>query len=734
MMFQKAMKGFGRIAATGFLLLMALSCSTTRVLQEGEYRLARNRIEVINDSRFSLGEIEPYLKQKPNSYFIFGWNPFLNVYNWQNGKGGGWDRFVKKIGVAPVVYDPEQVENSIENVKDHLEYLGYYGSDISARVDVRRRNVTVKYEVRLGKRYPVSRITYHLPDGELAEEFLRDTANVTIRTGAFLSESALEAESERSSRYLRDKGFYTFSKSYFSFEADTLSVPGYAALDFRINEYTRNETPEEARPFYRFRINDVTISYPKRLKIREEVLRNLNTIRPGAIYDGTDISNTYSRMSSLRMFNGINIEMEKVDSNLVDCSIDLSQSKLQGFKVNLEASVNSTGLFGISPQLSYYHKNIFRGGEWLNLSFMGNFQMMFNSHVRSNEFGVSAGLSFPKFLGLPYRLFKGPAIPRTDINLSYNYQSRPEYTRNIISTSYGYNGSAGGRFYYQVYPIQLNIVRLFDLDPNFYSSLASDPFMRNAYQNHFDLGFGSTFYYTTNADVNPKTSYFYTRLQFDISGNVLSAFKSLMNTDENGAGMIWNTPFSQYVRAELTFGKTWRFGRENGQAIAARLLAGAGYAYGNSSALPFEKHFYAGGSNSLRGWQARTVGPGLAPMEESFLIPNQTGDMKLEANVEYRFHLFWKLAGAAFVDAGNVWTFKESGPDGRSSRLTADTFARSIAANWGLGIRLDLDFLVIRVDMGMKIHDPVRDRPWIGPSGWLRRDGYAVHFGVGYPF
>ena len=462
--------------------------------------------------------------------------------------------------------------------------------------------------------------------------------------------------------------------------------------------------------------------------------RQGNTIRPGDIYSETDINTTYSRMSSLRMFNGINIGMTQVDSNLVDCTIDLSQSKLQGFKINLEASINSTGLFGVSPQLSYYHKNIFRGGEWLNLSFMGNFQFMFNRSVRSNEFGVSAGLSFPKFLGLPYRLFKGPAIPRTDINVSYNYQSRPEYTRNIISTSYGYNGSYGGRFFYQVYPIQLNIVRLFDLDASFYNSLASDPFMRNAYQDHFDMGLGSTFYYTTNSDVNPKTSYFYTRLQFDISGNILSAFKPLMDKDDLGAGMIWNTPFSQYVRAELTVAKTWRFGKGNGQAVAARLLAGAGYAYGNSTALPFEKHFYAGGSNSLRGWQARTVGPGLAPMDRTFLIPNQTGDMKLEANVEYRFHMFWKVEGAAFVDAGNVWTFRESGTEELSSRITADTFAKSIAANWGVGLRLDLDFLVIRVDMGMKIHDPAREQKWVGPSQWLRNDGYAVHFGVGYPF
>lgn len=728
------MRGFGRLISTGLALLAAISCSTTRVLQDGEYRLARNNVEVVNDNKFNINEIEPYLKQKANSYFIFGWNPFLNVYNWQTGKGNGWDRFVQKIGVAPVVYDPELVESSIENVTNHLEYLGYYGSTVTAGIDVRRKTVKVNYEVKLGKRYPINEIVFDLPEGEIAADFLADTSNMTVKTGDFLSEDALEAESERMSRHLRDCGFYGFTSNYFSYLADTLTVPGAASLEVSINEYTRNETEKDARPFRKFRINDVSITYPKSLKIRENVLRRLNTIRPGDIYSETDINTTYSRMSSLRMFNGINIGMTQVDSSLVDCTIDLSQSKLQGFKINLEASINSTGLFGVSPQLSYYHKNIFRGGEWLNLSFMGNFQFMFNRSVRSNEFGVSAGFSFPKFLGLPYRLFKGPAIPRTDINVSYNYQSRPEYTRNIISTSYGYNGSYGGRFFYQVYPIQLNIVRLFDLDASFYNSLASDPFMRNAYQDHFDMGLGSTFYYTTNSDVNPKTSYFYTRLQFDISGNILSAFKPLMDKDDLGAGMIWNTPFSQYVRAELTVAKTWRFGKGNGQAVAARLLAGAGYAYGNSTALPFEKHFYAGGSNSLRGWQARTVGPGLAPMDRTFLIPNQTGDMKLEANVEYRFHMFWKVEGAAFVDAGNVWTFRESGTEELSSRITADTFAKSIAANWGVGLRLDLDFLVIRVDMGMKIHDPAREQKWVGPSQWLRNDGYAVHFGVGYPF
>ena len=729
------MKGLRCIFIMAITVMSIISCSTTRVLQDDQFRLAKNKIKIENDRKFNPNLLQPYLKQKPNSYFIFGWNPFLNVYNWQNGKGKGWDRLVKKIGVAPVIYDAEQVENSILNLENHLNYLGYYDSHVESNILVKRRKVNVTYNVTLGKRYPIKEITYTLPHrGEFTTDFLKDTASMSVKVGDYLSESALEAETERSSVEMRNRGFYNFNKNYYFFEADTLTCPDSAILHLTINEYTRNESPKEAEPIRRFFFRDVSISYPKTVNIKEKVLRNLNTIVPGDPYSSTLVNTTYNRLSALRIFSSVNIGMTQVDTNLVDCSISLSQSKVQGFKVNLEGSTNSSGLFGVSPQLSYYHKNIFRGGEWLNLSFMGNFQFKFNDDIRSNEFGVGAGLSFPRFFPLPYKYFKG-SVPRTDINISYNYQDRPEYTRNIISTSYGYTGSLKGKFFYQAYPIQMNIVHLVNLDPNFYNTLANDPFLRNAYQDHFDLGSGLSLYYTTNAESVPKESFFYSRMQFDIAGNLLSAFNPLMKQDANGARVIWNTPYSQYVRGELTLGRTWIFGRKGGQALATRLLAGAGYAYGNSSALPFEKHFYGGGSNSLRGWQARTVGPGLSPRDTSFVIPNQTGDMKLEANIEYRFNMFWKVAGAVFVDAGNIWTLKDDGTEnGRKSMLTGDTFGKSIAANWGVGLRLDFSFLILRLDLGLKVHDPAREQRWVGPDQWFKRDGYALHFGVGYPF
>ena len=712
-------------------VVLFAACSTTRTLQADQYRLAGNKIEITNSKEFNPNLLTPYLKQKHSV-----WSPFMYVYNWVNGKGKGWDKFVQKIGVAPVIYDPEMVDSSIDNITNHLEYLGYYGSDVESSIDVRRKNVRVTYSVSLGKRLPIKDIEIILPEGsgEFTRDFIADTASMTIRPGSYLSEAALESETERASSVMRNKGYYSFSKNYFFFEADTLSVPDSALLQLTINEYTRNETPKSAAPIRKFYFDSVSISYPNSLKIRKKVLTGLNTITPGSVYSESDVQNTYSRLSALRIFNSVNIGMNQCDTNKVDAKISLTQSKIQGFKVNLETSINSSGLFGISPQLSYYHKNIFKGGELLNLSFMGNFQFKFKDNVRSNEFGVSAGLSFPKFFPLPYRYFK-EAVPRTDVNLSYNFQNRPEYTRNIISTSYGYVGNVKSRFFYQVYPIQMNIVKLFDLDQDFYNTLANDPFLRNAYQNHFDLGSGGTLYYTTNAEAIPKSTYFYSRLQLDIAGNLLSAFKPLMKKDADGSGMIWNTPFSQFVRAELTLGRTWIFGKKDGQSIATRLVAGAGYAYGNSSALPFEKHFYGGGANSLRGWQARTVGPGLSPLDKSFVIPNQTGDMRLEANIEYRFNIVWKIAGAVFADAGNVWNLL--GPDTDENNLSKfrwNTLGESIAANWGAGLRLDFGFLLLRLDMGLRVHDPAREDKWVRPNQWFKRDGYALHFGVGYPF
>ena len=688
--------------------LIAVSCSTARQLEkEGVQYISANKIKFTERSELAASDVTPYIKLEPQG--------------------------LKISRKKRVEFNQELVDASAQSIKEHLEYLGYYNSLVQTSISTKKQWVTVTYFITPGTRYKISEIRYRLPQGSSLEaDFLDDVPNISVKVGDYLSEAALEAECARSVAYLHTKGYYSINANYYSFEADTLSGPDNTILEMRVDEYTRNQTPSEGRMHEIFTIGDVTFSYPEGLKFDNRILKSLNTIKPGAEYDETEVNTTYSRLSALKVFSGVGIELSEAENNKVNCAINLIPSKLQGFKANWESSYNSSGLLGISPQLSYYHKSIFHGGEGLNLAFMGNFQRKFKSNIRSDEFGVSAGLSLPRFLGLPYEYFKGPNIPRTEINASYNFQSRPEYIRHIVSTSFGYSGYFRKGFSYQLYPLQLNMVRLNNIDPDFYETISSNPFMKYSYQNHLDAGMGGVLYYTSNTDLVPKTSYHYVRMSFDLSGNMLYLLRGMMKEEPNGQKTLFGTPFSQYVRSELSFGRTWRLGPDNKQALATRFLVGAGLAYGNSSSMPFEKQFYSGGANSLRGWRSRSVGPGDSPLNQVFIIPSQTGDFKLEANLEYRFPLFWKLEGALFAETGNVWSWKSDNP---GECLTKD-FYKTLAADWGTGVRVDLSFIVLRLDLGFRLHDPARaaGSRWVAPVDWFRKDGCALHFGVGYPF
>lgn len=717
------------VALAGVLLLAA--CSTTRVIPDGKYRLAGTRIKV-DDKRVSSSSLSSYLTQKPN-FSLLGLSPTVAVYNWADTADTRWNNFIRKLGEEPVIYDESQVAASIDNIDNHLTYTGFYGSTVRSEVEYKDKKAYVTYFVHPGTQYKIRSIEYDLPkDEEFREEFEASMRRTTLRQGQYLSEASLEDETVRSSEFFRNRGYYGLSKNYYFFEADTLSHDGTAALTMAIREYPRNGSPDEATPHRKFTIGEVRLSYPEEVPIRTSILENLNILRPGMPYSERSVNAAYSRLSNLSVFNSVNITMNPASEDVVDCDINLLNGGVQGFKANLEASVNSTGLFGISPQLSYFHRNIFHGGELFNLGLKGNFQFNPKSDIRSTEFSTTATVRIPKLIGLPNSLFRGPNLPHTDINLGFSYQDRPEYKRTMINTSFGYTGNIGRNFYYQIYPFQANIVRLFSISESFLERLMEDLFLLNAYMNHFDMGVGNTLYYTTDASAIPQRSYRYARLSTDLSGNILSLFNSAMPTDENGHHTIWETPYSQYVRSELQLGQTFRFGGGDNQALAMRFLIGAGHAYGNSTSLPFEKQFYSGGANSMRGWQARALGPGsVEPWTEYFLIPSQTGDFKMEANLEYRFPVFKKIEGAAFVDAGNIWTLQQA-DQMAGSKFSFDT----IAADWGLGIRLNLSFILVRVDMGMKIYEPCRTagERWIAPKEWLNRDNFAVHFGVGYPF
>ncbi|MCH5173188.1 MAG: BamA/TamA family outer membrane protein [Bacteroidales bacterium] len=706
-------------------LLGSASCSTTRVLSEGEYRLASNSVEFEGDADgLAASDISSYIKQPANSYFIFGWSPSLNIYNWSDPAKDDWlNNAIRKVGVAPVVFDPYQVVNSRENIARHLEYLGYYGSEVYSRVDTVRRTTKVTYVVRPGKRLRIDSLVFRVPEGEFEKEFFSDRDNILIGEGEWLSEKLLEKESERGAAYFRNLGYYDFSKFNYFFEADTLS--GRNILTYRIRGHTRNEAESSSSRLQKYRIGDVSISFSSQLNFREKVIRELNVIRPGDWYSEKMTDMSYRRLSALRVFNNIGIEMIPADSAVVDCRISMGESSRQGVKFNLETSTNANGLWGISPQVNFFHKNLFHGGEWLSLGFTGNYQAKFGTDTRANEFGVNASLSFPRFLGLPYRVFKGPAIPRTEIQLSLNYQNRPEFVRWLGAANLAYVGNSG-QLYYQLYPLRTTVVKVNKMSEEFSTTLLHNLYLWDSFYDHIDAGVGGQLYLTSDSDLIPKTSYKFLRFTFDLSGNAISLLNPwLPEDDELGDKLFLGLRYAQYVRAEMQLGRAFRF--NPGSALAMQLSAGIGKAYGSSSSMPFERQFYVGGANSMRGWQARALGPGNSEVFEWFTIPSQTGDWKLEFDLEYRQRLFWKIEGALFAECGNVWQWDDVLPG---------SWFQSLAADWGIGLRVNLNFILLRVDWGAKLYEPSRAQGerFLRPSQWLGSDGCAFHFGVGYPF
>lgn len=713
-------------------LYLLYSCSTTKLVPDGMYRLSSNTIEVQGDKSIK-SSLNSYIRQQSNSRLIGSWSPALSIYNWSNGSGKGINKLWESMGEVPIIYNKKLSDDSVQNLLTRLKYLGFYDAKVSYTADLNDKTQIAKvhYFVNTGTRKQIDSIVFELPEGEFADDFYADTTNLGVKIGDYLSEDLLEKESARSASYIRNKGYYDFNKNNYFFEADTLNRPGFTTLYYRIHPYTRNEEVTEDKVITKYTIGDVNISYPSTLKFNENKLLSINTIKPGMTYSEDLINQAYYRFSSLNAFNSVSIELESRDSSKVNCNINLKGTDIYGVKIDAEVSTTFQDLWGVSPKLSFYHKNIFGGGQRLNLDFVGNWQFRPSRNARNTEYGVSASLLFPQALGLRFLDRASTILPKTEIRASYNSQDRNEYTRRIISYSYGYIGQIKKNFYYQIYPLRLSTVKLFKTSGEFLELLISNPLLGGAFTDKIDLGVGATINYTSNSDIVPKTSYRNLKLSVDASGNLLSLFNSKFSYDkEQDSYTIFGLPYYRYIRSEFSFTNVSRFGGNDQFALAARFVAGAGFSLGNGRSLPFEQLFYCGGANSMRAWQVRTLGPGHTPKDYDsfFIIPSRVGDLKLEADLEFRYPLFWKLEGALFAEAGNIWSMED---------FPEQKIFDTIALDWGLGIRVNLDLILLRLDAGFKLRDPSRsptENRWIEPKEWFRPNGFAIHFGVGYPF
>lgn len=679
-----------------------------------------------------------------------------------------------------MIYDPDATERSRVQIQSYVASKGYFDSKVSDSTKVVKRKSEVFYNVNLKTPYTIRNLYYEFADTMIQKLFNFDSVNCLIERGKPYDVDVLQAERTRFERFIKDRGFYGFSNEHIYFKVDSTIGNRQVNIYYGIRNYLRLDN--YGRPVYVphsvYRIRNIYIfpdfvpkevleggeSYTqsldttvykdyyfvtprKKSDLKYDLILQAIYLKPGSIYNVTNTEQTQNHLMTLRTFRLVNIFFrEEEDSEnggsdvlLLDCFVQLTLLDQQSYKIELEGT-NTTGDLGGALNLVYQHKNLFRGAELFNLKLKGAYEALSqNDTIRklrsTQEYGIETSLRFPKFLlpVLKAERFVKKYNPSTTIVAAYNYQKMPFYTRTMANASFGYNWNAGSYRTHIVNPLQLNLVKLLWIDDRFQAKIDTTSYLAFSYRDVMILGTNYSFIFN-NQKIQKSRDYWFFRLNAETSGNLLGAVSSLSGLKkEDGSYNIFGQPFAQYFRADIDL--RYNVILNEASSIVYRGFLGIGIPYGNSKAIPFEKQYFGGGANGIRAWQVRSLGPGSYLHQETGFV-NQTADIKLEANAEYRFKLFWILEGALFLDAGNIWTYNED-ESRPGSKFEFKYLLDDIALGTGTGLRFDFKFVIGRLDMGMKLRDPsIR-----GGSSWIMsnrkynfRDDFTFVLGIGYPF
>ena len=762
------------------LVVMTTACSSTKHVPQGKFLLDKVKINVTDPHKdVEASQLANYLRQNANHRVLGGLKLQLALYNIAGRDSANWfNRWIKRVGTPPVIYDSALTVASADQLHMALSNRGFMNNVVTYQVeaDSAKRKARVNYDITLGEPYYIRSIDYDIPDEDLRDIILADTARFTVHEGDLLNYNRLDEWRQNITENLRNHGYYAFNKEYITFMADTAA--GSKAVDLTLNSrdpYRNDHMPyyTEHEPFY---VRDVvyvtdydpvemhdafwgtdTVTLHSGIKIiegpdrylRHDVLDECNHIEPGQLYNAEAITRTYRALGRLNILKQINIDVRplgEVDGVLmVDAYVLLSPDKSQTVSVSLEGT-NSEGDLGFGVGLDYEHRNIFKGAEVLSAkakvsyeSISGNLSGLINNNY--SEYSTELGLTFPKFM-FPFlkRSFKCKIQASTAFTVNFDYQARPEYTRIIAGGSWRYQWTERSRrMAHTLTLVDVSVISVPKYNEEFFKRI-TNPLLFYSYQDHLIMRMGYNFYRTNKAEMNVlqmgrfQRNVFTIRANAETAGNLLYGLSHLtgQKADADGSYKAMGIRYSQYFKADADYSFTHYF--DHRQSVAFHVGAGVAVPYGNSDVLPFEKRFYSGGANSVRGWGVRTLGPGSYDSNNNLSkFIYQCGDIRFDVNLEYRAKLFWVVELGLFMDAGNIWTIKnyEDQPGGV---FKFNKFYEQIAAAYGAGIRLDFKYFLMRVDMGMKAHNPASGQehwPLLHPR--FKRDS-EFHFSVGYPF
>ena len=758
-------------------LLIICSCSTTRLIEDGEQLYTgTKRIHFEGQKEFASGEIgetaitevEAALAATPNASIAgsskYKGIPFglwwYNAFGNSKGKVGEW--FFRNFATTPVLISKVNPELRSHVATNVLSYYGYFNGKVTPTIITDKKNpkkAAVEYNVTLHRPYILGNIEYRGFSGNADSIITASSRSSLLKSGEQFSVKNLSGERERINTLLRNNGYYYSQTGYIDILADTINRPGEVDLRLQpIKGLSANvKQPYRIGHLY-LRVNDNksrygaatdtltrgNVSYiftgDKQPVRRGAILRNI-FLRHGELYSQLEQQRSLQQLSKMNIFGSVNFNFTpRPESDSLDMFVTAQLDKPYNFTFELNATSKSNSQIGPGSKVTLSRNNIFRGGEILKLSLQGSYEWQTDGSVKGRqavinswEIGSDVSLTFPRlfFPVIHRRYLRFPAT--TALRLYGSQMNRSGFFKMV---------HVGGDVEYKIYtknttthtvtPFRLTYDMLQRTTAKFDSIAASNRSIANSFRNQFIPAMQYTFTYDNTP--TPHRNKTWLEVSATSSGNVTSLlFAAFGEKWDKKDKNLFKNPYAQFVKLTAEIRQLYRINAKN--HIATRFMAGVIKSYGNSDYAPYSEQFYIGGANSLRAFTVRSIGPGSyhPDKETRYSYLDETGTLKFEANIEYRFGLFGDLNGALFVDAGNVWLLEkdESRPGGE---FKLDSFAKQIALNTGAGLRYDLEFMVLRLDFGVAIHAPYDT----GKSGYYNipnfGKGFAWHFAIGYPF
>jgi outer membrane protein assembly factor BamA len=742
------------------------SCSVVKYIPEEERLYTGANINIISDSlikgeKYLKTELQTALRPEPNSTFL-GMRPGLHYYyKAQKEKPGFINRWLnKQIGEKPVYQSDVQTNEVEEVLLNQLENNGFFYSRASSNFEEKEQEAAVTYNLKVPTPYRMKKYRIDSFPAPI-DQPIEDAVSITeLINGKRFDLGNMKLERQRIDAYLKKRGYYNFNSDFLIFEADTNQ---YANKRFDLFLRLKKDVPNRALlPYKLSRVNvfpdydgnDSILTRSERLDaknyiqdtlfFRPDRLNPFITIKEGQLYNPQTSRNTARRLATIGAYKYVNIQYKEIDSTFGDsvgfleANIYLSPLTKRAFRAELQAVTTSNNFAGPNLALTYSNRNLLKGGETFNITAHMGYEIQLSGGTSTGLSSLVLGLKgervFPRVIS-PFKIDEGIfkyAVPKTKTSLGVDYLRRSQlYELLSGSALFGYNWNSNRYITYNINPISINYTRLSNTTPEFDDILDQNPFLRQSFEQGFIAGLTFSFNYNGMVDVNSPNQ-FALRSTLDIAGNTISLFGKKQT--EGLPKTFLGLEYAQYAKADMDLRFHHNFGKNNGQTLATRLFGGYGLAYGNSEILPFIKQFSSGGPYSVRAFRIRSLGPGTynintdEDVDENFF--DQTGNIRLEANIEYRFPIYSFLKGAFFADAGNVWNSKAN-PVFDGKDLFSSNFINELGMGAGVGLRIDVQGFVIRFDLAAPFHDPSLPE---GERYDIRLDKSILNFAIGYSF